>query len=324
VRGLEFRLKIYQDPDVRLLLSHFLSGELSVITPVSDPTHKLRYPSVEDKLSVPPERAVNLLKSLADAEILKQDFFKAVLVCPHCSSFRLLISPLCPHCKAEELIKNAVYEHIPCGHIGLETVFTIEGKLMCQRCDVEFKKLNVDYRTVGIVYRCKGCGRSFDLPDFRCDCQECDSKFFLPEATFSSLHQYRLNEALRDEIFHYVVSLEPIREVLVEAGFTVEIPGRVAGASGVNQRFDIVARYPGMTARYAVIDVASAEAEVPATPLLSLFAKSTDVKPVKTVLIALPKLKDEARSLASTYKIACVEGADVKEIADKLGKVLKA
>lgn len=315
------RLKLYHDPNARLVLSAALAGQLMVIRPVPDATYGYRYPALE-KMGFGPEESEDLLKSLVDSGIFKREVATNILVCPTCSSFRFILQPLCPTCKSIRLSRCSVFEHIPCGHIGLEQFFTVEGKLACPRCRAEFKKLGVDYRLAGVIFRCEACRATFDLPLFECWCQECGEQFSLPGARFKGLYEYVFDEAYREEISKHVLSLAPLMHLLEELGFKVEIPGYITGSSGVRQRFDIVARYPGVRAEYLAIDVAPGEASP--EDVLRLFAKSVDARPKRSLLIAIPKLRDDAKPLLKAYKIECVEGEGAEQAAERLRGLLRA
>lgn len=315
------RVKLYQNPDARIVLSLILSGEISVISPHPDIVYKTRYPVLEKKAHLPPDRLDTILKELASAGILTRELSTNILVCPFCHSFRMILYPLCPQCKSKELVRNTVYEHIACGQIGLEQLFTVEEKLKCPKCRADFKEIGVDYRVAGILYQCRSCRRSFDIPAFECGCQECGHTYFLPDATLSPLFEYTFNEAYRDEALKHVVSLEPILKALHELGVRAETPGRVMGMSGVEQKFDIVVRRSPTS--YSVIDIASGT-EIPPENVLSLFAKSADVKPEKAILIAIPKLRSDARPLLKAYNLECIESKTVDEAAAALKKILKS
>lgn len=320
---LAFRMKLYQDPYVRTLLSAVVSGDIPGISPFPDVVFKSRYPSVEKKLNIPPEHVDALLEQLADAGILNRELFSIINTCPSCGSFRLIVHPLCALCKSRNLSRSEVYEHLACGYVGLEQTFWREGRHVCPRCNKELQKLGVDHRIVGIYYQCRDCKKSFDVPTFQCGCQECNGTFFLTDATFLNLYTYSLNESFREEILRHVVSLEPIKKAIEAMGLTVETPGYVTGASGVQQRFDVVARYPGPTVRYVVMDIVLSEAEVAAENVLSLFARSVDVKPEETALIAIPKLRDDAKPLLPVYKIKCIEGKTVEETVPQIEKLIR-
>jgi len=321
---LEFRMKLYQDPDIRTLLSALVAGQIQSIAPFPDPTFKTRYPSIEKMLNLSPDKVEAILRQLADSDILTRELFSIVATCPSCDSFRLIVHPLCPMCKSRNLTRSEVYEHITCGYVGLEQTFWHEGVKKCPKCHGKLEKLSVDYRIAGIYYQCMNCKKSFDIPTFQCSCQECNTNFFLTDATFLSLYTYIFNKSFRDELLRNVVSLDPVKKALSTMGFTVEAPGYLPGASGVKQRFDITARHPGVTARYIVMDIVVSETEVLPESVLSLFAKGVDVKPDETIILVIPRLREDAKALLPVYKIKLVEGNTMEEAVNTLKGMVKA
>lgn len=124
---------------------------------------------------------MQVLRSLRDREILKQEFNDKIQLCPKCDSSRLKFSTLCPHCTSPNIERWEVIEHLSCGCLQPEREFTGgEGEeYICPKCGQELKSIGVDYSKPGELYICLECDERFDQPDYQWRCQSCSSWFSL-------------------------------------------------------------------------------------------------------------------------------------------------
>ncbi|UCD72810.1 MAG: hypothetical protein JSW01_04985, partial [Candidatus Bathyarchaeota archaeon] len=88
-------------------------------------------------------------------------------------------------------------------------------------------------------------------------------------------------------------------------------PGTLKGRSGAEHLFDIVASRDGKNIVFAVT---TGPTERDPRPVLSFFAKTYDVPAEREVLIAIPRLPEDARKLAETYGIEYMEVETTEEI----------
>jgi len=123
------RAEAYKDHRVQLLLSKFVSGELSELAPVYDPKHGYRYP-VAEKILGEPAKTNEFLSHLFDIGVLKRELCDKIVYCPNCDSANISVHYCCPHCKAFNIRKSALVEHVPCGYIDAEEKFQKKGKLL--------------------------------------------------------------------------------------------------------------------------------------------------------------------------------------------------
>ena len=88
--------------------------------------------------------------------------------------------------------------------------------------------------------------------------------------------------------------------------------------------FDIAA-YPSETKENViVIDLATSTQDfVSEEPVIGLFAKIYDVSPDRACLIAIPKMNENGKKLASLYKITLIEAKDEKEVIQNLDVCIK-
>jgi hypothetical protein len=111
---------------------------------------------------------------------------------------------------------------------------------------------------------------------------------------------------------------------LEDLGFEVESPGFMNGKSGTQHMFDLTAVSAGEKQNTTVIDFAtSSEDVVSEQSVISMFAKIFDASPDKACLVAIPKMSENGRKLASLYKIKLIEGKTQNSAIEALKACVK-
>ncbi len=317
------RVKLYKDHNVQLFMSKIVSGELNKLEPVYDCERGYRYPVVEAIVSGP-SNADEFLENLFAAGVVKREVCDKIIYCPFCSSANISIHYCCPHCRSFKIEKSALIEHIQCGYIETEEHFRKNKELVCPRCHRELTRPDVDYHKAGVWCACDGCGKNFDIPVPSHFCRECRKSFTFEEALYKDVYTYSLTtEALKEATAGWIM-IAPIKDFLQNRGFEVESPSFLKGKSGTRHMFDITASPTGMERNITVIDLATSTEEIVSEqPVIAMFAKIYDVSPDKACLIAMPKMSENGKRLASLYKIELVEGKDQKEVIKVLGTCLR-
>ncbi len=315
------RVKLYKDHNVQLLISKFVSGELSKLNPVYDPKYGYRYPVV-DAIVSDPSSTDELLRSLFEAGVLKRELYDKIVYCPSCNTADVSIHYCCPHCKSFDVRKSALIEHIQCGYIDTEEKFRKNDKLVCPRCRKELTKPDVDYHKAGVWCTCNECGKSFDIPVPAHFCRDCHRNFSFEESLYKDVYSYSLTpEAMKEATLGWIL-ITPIREFLESRGFEVESPGFLKGKSGASHMFDITASPAGVERNITVIDLATSTDDIASEqPVIAMFAKIYDVSPERACLVAIPRMSENGKKLAALYKIQLVEAKDQKEVIKALEKV---
>jgi transcription elongation factor Elf1 len=317
------RIKLYKDHNVQLLISKFVSGELSKLNPVYDPKYGYRYPVV-DVIVGDPSGTDELLQSLSEAGVLKRELYDKIVYCPSCDTANVSMHYCCPHCKSFDVRKSALIEHIQCGYIDIEEKFRKDDKLVCPRCRKELTKPDVDYHKAGVWCTCNECGKSFDIPVPAHFCRDCRRNFTFEESLYKDVYSYSLTpEAMKEATLGWIL-ITPIREFLESRGFEVESPGFLKGKSGASHMFDIIASPTGVKRNITVIDLAtSADDIVSEQPVIALFAKTYDVSPDKACLVAIPRMSENGKKLAALYKLELIEAKDQNDAIKALNVCMK-
>jgi len=318
------RAEAYRDHRLQLILSRFLSGEITKLDPVFDSNYGYRYPTVETIVG-DPAATEEFLTHLYDLGILTRQAFDKMIYCPKCSSANVSIRYCCPYCKSSNIKKRALIEHIPCGYIDTEDHFQKEDKLICPRCHNELDKPEVNYRKAGVWCSCNDCGKSFDIAVPSHFCRVCTTNFTFEDAVYRDVYSYSLNEEIMKEAGVGYILVAPLREFLRSHGFEVESPGFLKGKSGASHMFDITASRGDITRNILVIDLAtSADEPVSEQSIIAMFAKVYDVAPDKACLIAIPKMSENGRKLANLYNIQLIEAKNQNEAIKALKTCINA
>jgi len=315
------RVKLYKDHSVQLLISKFVSGELSKLNPVYDPKYGYRY-SVVDAILGDPSRTEEFLQGLFEAGVLKRELYDKIVYCPSCGTANVSMHYCCPHCKSFDVRKSALIEHIQCGYIDTEEKFLKDDKLVCPRCRKELTKPDVDYHKAGVWCTCNECGKSFDIPVPAHFCRDCRRNFTFEESLYKDAYSYSLTpEAVKEATLGWIL-IAPIREFLEGRGFEVESPGFLKGKSGASHMFDIAASPTGVERNITVIDLATSTDDIVSEqPVIAMFAKIYDVSPDKACLVAIPRISENGKKLATLYRIELVEAKDQNEVIRALENV---
>jgi len=135
--------------------------------------------------------------------------------------------------------------------------------------------------------------------------------------------KFSLNLDRKKEIIQNVASLENIRDLLVELGFNVEIPGIAVGQkSGMQHQFSLIARKQvGDQEMLIALDHAVSESEVSSSPLILYIYKTSELIVDIPIFVAMPKLNETAKKIAQGHEILVIESSTIEK--DAIEKIRK-
>ena len=313
------RREAYIEPISRDLLRTILEcSDKEEIIPKFVQSKGFVYQSLDNVLDGTEEKVLSkdLLENLARLDVLKKAFYDSVSVCPNCGSTTLTLHDRCPKCKSHNVQKTSLTEHIPCGHIDQRDKYVNDQCPKCGELLVEGQ-----YRNMGRWYVCQECGERFENTESDIVCRSCSKIFTIKEAKVIDVPKYSLNLARKKEIRQNVASLENIQKLLVNLGFSVEIPGLVMGQkSGMQHHFSLIAKKMVVDQEKVIaLDHAVSETEVSTSPLILYIYKTSEVKVDVPIFMAIPQLNETARKIAQGHNILLIEGsADEKEVMAKI------
>jgi KaiC/GvpD/RAD55 family RecA-like ATPase/DNA-directed RNA polymerase subunit RPC12/RpoP len=141
----------------------------------------------------PVEEIPQKMKVLEEENNVTKTPYCSIVRCSHCDSQSAEAYLQCPECQSRVFDKGGIIEHFKCGNVDFEAAFVRENKLVCQKCNSELKQLGVDYRRVGVGYRCAN-KHLFSIPKIVFVCAQCHKQFDLNTAKLDTLYSYELTE----------------------------------------------------------------------------------------------------------------------------------
>ncbi len=185
--------------DLRLALPETASQEtdadMLALLANSEPLKLTPYSSLAatPETEFPLDEVLETIKTMEQEKIVRATPYCSSVSCSNCNSQTLELYLQCPDCDSKLLEKGEILEHFLCGHIDFETNFQSNGKLACTKCGKQLKQIGVDYRRIGVGYRCTN-KHVFSTPIVTFYCPSCKQKFDLCEAKLQNQCIYELTE----------------------------------------------------------------------------------------------------------------------------------
>jgi ActR/RegA family two-component response regulator len=169
------------------------------------------------------------IKSLEKKNVLLREDQETSLLCPNCYSQDIRVKFSCSKCESDHITKSEIFEHPYCGYRGIRSTFTLEGSLICPKCNSNLtKKENLDknledtksskvvyvtsYRVNGSVFECSDCKTRMNKPDIDFHCKKCRTKFNYTTAIYQTPIKYTIS----DSIFNKIQSRNKVNLLIVE------------------------------------------------------------------------------------------------------------
>lgn len=260
----------------------------------------VHYAEAEEAWAVDLAQARGLIAGLEKKGVLKSEFLDRVLTCPHCGSPEVHSKYACPRCKSDNVEFTELLEHMKCGYIGPKDTFVKDEVFVCPRCQTVLGEGSSDHRVIGNFYQCEKCLYRFDKPDVVHFCQNCGTTSTHQTAKYIKLFGYKILDETIREFQKELPILKNIKKTLTDRGFKVQVHAKVAGSSGVESPFDIVAEKDEIR---LVVDVSMGGDK---NDIIALLAKKVDVNPTRAVIVDLSG-GDELANLGKVYDIAVLK-----------------
>jgi len=311
--------KVWQDAHVAKLLDALISNKITQIVPTIDPSTKngFSYPNEDALMETPSERTTVILEKLADDDILLKKPLEKLHIDPD-NSFQLLPVERCPRCDSSNLIKGQLIEHFYCGYVGLEQDFVNGYKYICPKCKRELKLLGTDYRNAGQQYKCLDCNNIFPSPVIKWRSFKTGKVWSESDLRDFWLHSYALNPDKREWLEFQLKPKGQLVEFLQKQGYQVQELAQIHGNSGAIHTIDILATRDDGVAKYHVgVGILSAlpgEEEVRLEELFKFDTRAYDMGINYKVVIAIPKLGQEAIKFAERQNIGIFEANDLEAL----------
>jgi hypothetical protein len=297
------------------LVGAMLEAKIVDIKPQLDFTTELGfiYPVVEQSVNAKGQEAVAIMESMTDKGILKRSFFDRLLRCTRCQSINLRPSTHCPKCSSGDIVRGRILEHVACGYVGVEDEFAAKGKYICPRCKLELRTVGADYRSRGVLRKCRDCSEIFNTPLLKWRCLKCSSLANEDEVDEVNIYAYSLDESKRNWLEFELQPKVRFLEFLRRHGYEVAENARVTGRSGAEHSIDMLAtRDDGVVTHSVAIGVEIARDRIELDRILDFDVKAFDSGIHDKVLIIIPALGEEAAKFASYHRIKVLEPSDLE------------
>jgi len=306
---------IERDEREMKLVGAMLEANIVDIKPQLDFTTELGfvYPIVEQVAKVKGKEAVGIVESLTDKDILKRSFFDRLLRCPRCQSINLRPSTHCPSCGSGDVVRGRILEHVACGYVGVEDEYTTGGRYICPRCKLELRTLGNDYRSRGVLRKCRDCSEIFNVPLIKWRCLKCSSLADEDEIKEVNVYAYSLDESKRNWLEFELQPKVQFLEFLRRHSYKITANARVKGRSGAEHSIDMLAtRDDGVITHNIAIGVEISRDKIRLDRIMDFDVKAFDSGIHDKVLIIIPALGEEAAKFASYHGIKVFEPKDLQ------------
>jgi hypothetical protein len=312
---------MFSDPRLARLFDLLAKGEPKGIVPAFSPKSETfcRYPWAESILDMPIRHTNRLLDDLARGGYLKREFHNKIIFCPACNSQDLHFVTLCPKCGSGHIVSARVIEHVSCGTLAAEEEFRNGTGFACPKCHRELQLLGSDYQMPGVYFKCHACGELTQKPVERWRCSNCHEEMERDEVRELCLYSYELSEVPTERGLGGQVPRSQIEDFLIHEGYEIQSGVKVTGRSGAVHDIDLLAtKNSGTFEHRLVVGFASQNSDIDSEEVIKLYAKAYDVNAQDIVLIAIPRLSEDAVQFASHYRIRVLDAEDLSHLHEKL------
>ncbi len=316
------RQRVLSDPKTRELLRRLIVDSKS-LAPEVGPDGLMHYFTAEEVIG--DARATEAwIEEMLAGGILKKTTYKDLVTCPTHLRADPLIQLECLKCKARRMRKTALVEHLYCGYIDADSKFDKGGFLVCPNCKRSIHKAD-ELRSSGVWYECQNCLTKTSLPKVVFTCRD-GHEFGTSDIRLAASYTYIVEESVVSQLKNTLILAPALVELLTSMGYSVSSPATLQGRSGTSHSLDvygkIVAGHLGEE-RDIAIQISVDAVAVEPSAVISFFAKTYDLRPRLSVLIAIPSASEAAKQINSGYGITLVEDADGSGAVQKVKALLE-
>ena len=303
---------VLEDPRVIKLVDALVSGKLPDINPVVDFGYKngYAYPSVSSMLDTSEVETINILESLASSGILIRETYEKFYVDPD-GLFQLVPIERCPRCDSSNIVKGQLVEHFSCGYVGLDRDFKQESRYVCPKCRKDLRLIGTDYRNVGIHYRCQDCSEVFTVPVVKWRNMKTRKIWTSEELKEVEAYSYQFSPDKKGWLEFQLKPKTQLVDFLKHQGYQVHELAQLTGRSGAVHTVDVLAIRDDIITKVnlgiGILVAPSGEPEVGLEALFKFDTRAYDIGINYKVVIAIPRLGQEALNFAGRQMIRAFE-----------------
>ena len=317
------RQKISGDPKTRELLRRLITDG-KTLEPEIGADGLVHYPLAEEAIGDPKEAEAWIEEMLASGT-LKKTVSRELVTCPTHMRADPLIQLECVKCKARKMRKTTLVEHLYCGYIDSDSKFDKDGFLVCPNCKRAIRSAD-ELRSSGVWYECQNCLTKTSVPKVVFACRE-GHEFGTNELRLATAYSYVVDNNVVAQLKNTLVLAPALATMLARVGYEIQSPAVLQGRSGTSHTLDVYGRKreaPGSEVTDIAIQIAVDSVAVDPSAVISFFAKTYDLKPKLSVLVAIPAASEAARQINAGYGITIVEDPDGAGVVKKVMALLEA
>ena len=303
---------VLEDQRVVKLVDALVGGKLPDINPVVDFSYKMgyAYPSVSSMLDTSEVETINILESLANSGILIKETYEKFYVDPD-GLFQLVPIERCPRCDSSNIVKGQLVEHFSCGYVGLDRDFKQESRYVCPKCRKDLRLIGTDYRNVGIHYRCQDCSEVFTVPVVKWRNMKTRKIWNSEELREVEAYSYQFSPDKKGWLEFQLKPKTQLVDFLKHQGYQVHELAQLTGRSGAVHTVDVLAIRDDIITKInlgiGILVAPSGEPEVGLEALFKFDTRAYDIGINYKVVIAIPRLGQEALNFAGRQMIRAFE-----------------
>lgn len=310
------------------ILNNIKDNNITIIEPLFNPDGGFSYP-IMGQYSI--EEQILFFESCLKIGIFIGKPSISLLSCRYCNSISFYIKFICTFCKSSNIIRAPSIEHDRCGNIDFEYKFiSLDGKLICEKCNKQLKAIGVDYSKLGYFYKCLECKAMLSNTDQFYICLKCGRSSLYDELQILQLFTYTVNlqkliEKLNADDFLFFVT-----EELDRIGIKSKQLDTIVGISKIPHIFPLVV-YDDKKNPFVIVDTIQSEnnnnnknkkENDENIKILSFIAKCLDVKVSNKIILAIPSLNKNLRELININKIILVESNTTDDALLELSRII--
>jgi TackOD1 domain-containing protein len=308
-----------QDIPAKQELLKVLKKNIKKFKPSFEPILGFHYKEIEGYPSL--EEQLQFLESLEKIGILNNKATDTVLICSFCKSHSFALRLACTQCRSSNVVLGTIIQHDVCGNVDFDYKYIAsESKMVCGKCNKSLKAIGVDYSKQGDIYRCSECKAVLPNIDKQYMCLKCGETSLENEMDLMKLQTFTVNtQKLVEYLNNNNNPIISIMEELSNVGIKSGISDSVVGMSQIHHTFDLVV-YDSKNIPILIMDMIepSHYSEKEETQVLSFIAKSIDTNIQNKIILAIPSLKKNLKTLINLNGINLIESLIKEDVIFKV------
>jgi hypothetical protein len=314
------RQKTLADPKTREMLRRLIV-ENRQLAPDVGQDGLIHYTAAEQVIGDPAETR-EWIDDMVTNGSLKKTTPREIVTCPIHMRADPLIQLECLKCKARKMRKTTLVEHLYCGYIDADSKFDKGGFLVCPNCKRPIRSAE-ELRSSGVWYECQDCLTKTSIPKVVFICRA-GHEFSTNELKLTQAFTYVVDSSVVSQLRNSLVLAPALASLLSSMGYAASSPATLKGRSGTSHTLDVYGKKGGDMAEAidVAIQIAVDAAAVEPSAVISFFAKTYDLKPKLSLLIAIPGASPAAKQINEGYGITLVEDPDGSGAVEKVRALL--